>query len=224
MATASIDTEFARARADLYDLLSRIFDGEVPVLLEAIETGAFTEFAEILPPDVDLTALSRDDLDPDALEIGYDNLFEVPGPYYVPPFASGHATDPSESFDSDSQYHEVGTAGELLGEPAESVAELYERTNFTPDRGEGIPDHLAAELEFMAGLAAQQAQAGTDGPDSVEELRALQEQLFDHLEWIDAFADAVAEKDSAEGVYAAVCAFASAIVAWDQKQLDASTS
>ncbi|MEF8771204.1 TorD/DmsD family molecular chaperone [Halodesulfurarchaeum sp.] len=224
MATASIDIEFARARADLYDLLSRIFDGEVTVLLEAIEMGGFTEFSEILPADVDITRLSRDELDPEALEIGYDNLFEVPGPYYVPPFASGHATDPSESFDSDSQYHVVGTAGELLGDPAESVAELYERTNFTPDRGEGIPDHLAAEFEFMAGLAAQQAQAENDDPERVEELRALQEQLFDHLEWIDAFADAVAEKDSAEGVFAAVCSFASAIVAWDQKQLDASTS
>jgi TorA maturation chaperone TorD len=223
MATKSSDTEFARARADLYDLLSRIFDGDVTVLMEAVETGAFTEFAGVLPADVDTGVLSRDDLDSEALEIGYDNLFEVPGPYYVPPFASGHATDPSESFDSDSQYHEVGTAGELLGDPAESVAELFERTNFTPERGEGIPDHLAAEFEFMAVLAAQQAEVGTDDRDGVKDLRAVQAQLFDHLEWIHTFADAVAEKDSAEGLFAAISSFASGFVAWDRKQLDAST-
>ena len=243
MAQASMDTEFAEARAELYDLLSRVFDGDVTVLMEAMETGAFTDFVRVLPADIDTAAVSRDDLDSEALAIGYDNLFEVPGPYYVPPFASGHATDPSESFDSDAKYHEVGTAGELLGEPAESVAELYERTNFSPERGAGIPDHVAAEFEFMASLAAQQAQLGHDdlaqpGPGdqaphssddqaqhgfgkevTLEALLSVQEQMLDHLEWFDVFADEVAKKDTAEGVYAAVCSIANAFIAWDQQQL-----
>lgn len=235
MAQASMDTEFAEARAELYDLLSRVFDGDVTVLMEAMETGAFTDFAAVLPADIDTDAVSREDLDREALAIGFDNLFEVPGPYYVPPFASGHATDPREAFDSDAKYHEVGTAGELLGEPAESVAELYERTNFTPERGGGIPDHVAAEFEFMASLVAQQAKLGHDdlaqlepddeaqhGPDdqvTLEALLSVQEQMLDHLEWIDVFADEVSKKDTAEGVYAAVCSIANAFIAWDQQQL-----
>lgn len=219
MGQASIDTEFARARSNLYDLLSRIFDGDMRVLKEAIEAGTFMGFAGFLPAEFDTATLTREDLDLEALEIGYDNLFAVPGPYYVPPFASGHATDPTEGYNSDAKYHEEGTAGELLGDPAESVVALYERTNFTPERGGGIPDHVAAEFEFMALLATQQAERGTDVWEDIEELLAVQAQLLDHLEWIDAFAHEVAEKDSAEGVYAAVCSFASSFVAWDQQQL-----
>ncbi len=220
MAQATIDAEFASARAELYELLSRVLDGEVSVLMEAIESGAFTSFAGVFPVDFETDPLTRDDLDQEALEIGYDNLFEVPGPYYVPPFASGHATDPSETFDSDARYHDEGTAGELLGDPAESVAALYERTDFAPERGGGIPDHVAAELEFMSRLAAQRARSGSI---DTEALQTVEAELLEHLEWIDTFADQVAETDQAEGVYAAVCAFTNAFVQWDRAQMSAVT-
>lgn len=223
MSQSRVDPELARARANLYELLSRVLDGDVSVLVETMESGSFADFAEILPGEFDTGALARDDLDRDALEIGYDNLFDVPGPYYVPPFASGHATDPSEAFDSDAKYHQVGTAGEILGEPAETVAELYERTDFTPARGDGIPDHVAAEFEFMAVLSAQQARLEGEHRDRHGEVQALQERLLDHLSWVDAFADEVAAVDAAEGVYAAVCTFASAFIDWDRRQLRAST-
>lgn len=216
MAQASIDAEFAQARADLYDLLSRVLDGNVAVLMDAIESGAFTTFAGVFPVDFETAPLARDDLDPEALEIGYDNLFDVPGPYYVPPFASGHATNPSETFDSDARYHDEGTAGELLGDPAESVAGLYERTDFSPERGGGIPDHVAAEFEFMSRLSAQRT---TRRSADSEAIRTLEAELLEHLEWIEAFAAEVAETDAAEGVYAAVCAFANAFVRWDRAQM-----
>ncbi|MFW6003406.1 MAG: TorD/DmsD family molecular chaperone [Halanaeroarchaeum sp.] len=220
MSTTEIDREFARARSRVYDLLSRVFDGDVEALSEAIETGAFVDLAATLPADFDTDALSRDDLDVEALSIGYDNLFDVPGPYYVPPFASAHADDPSESFESDSRYHDAGSAGELLGDPAESIAERYERTGFRPQRGGGIPDHIAAEFEFVAVLAAREARPDSAPPQANDEdLPSVQAQVVDHLEWVDAFAEAVAERDSAEGVYAALCSFASAFVAWDQLQV-----
>jgi TorA maturation chaperone TorD len=212
------EPEFARARADLYDLLSRVFDGDVEVLAEVMETGVFADFAGVLPEAPDAAALTRTDLDEAALEVGYDNLFVVPGPHYVPPFASGHATEPSEAYDSDAAYHDVGTAGELFGDPAESVATLYDRTNFTPERGEGIPDHVAAEFEFMSQLAAQEA---TGDGEASEELLAVQAELIDHLAWLADFAEAVDSADDAEGVYAAVCSFASAFVAWDREEFDA---
>lgn len=218
MAQLRVDPELARARANLYELLSRVLDGDVDVLVEEMAAGTFAEFADVLPGEFDTSALTRDDLDRDALEIGYDNLFDVPGPYYVPPFASGHATDPSEAFNSDAKYHDEGSAGEFLGDPAESVAALYERTDFKPTRGDGIPDHVAAEFEFMAVLSAQQARIERDDRDRHEEIQDLQERLLDHLSWIDAFAERVAAADAAEGVYAAVCRFASAFVDWDRRQ------
>ncbi|MDR5656701.1 molecular chaperone TorD family protein [Halodesulfurarchaeum sp. HSR-GB] len=218
MSEATVATEFARARADLYDLLSRAFDGDTEALAEALETGVFGDFAAVLPGAPDTAALTRTDLDQDALQVGYDNLFVVPGPYYVPPFASGHATEPSEAYDSDAAYHEVGTAGELFGDPAESVATLYDRANFTPERGEGIPDHVAAEFEFMARLAARQA---TGDPQASEELLAVQGEMIEHLAWLADFSEAVGSVDDAEGVYAAVCSFANAFVAWDREQFDA---
>jgi len=223
MSTSLPSEEVARARADLYDLLSRIFDGDQSVLVEAMESGAFVEFADVFPEEFDTDALSRQDVDPEGLSVGYDNLFHVPGPYYVPPFASGHVTEPSETFESDSRYHDPGEAGELLGDPAESVAELYEQTNFTPERGEGIPDHVAAEFEFMAVLAAQEAKADQSAAVA-ENLSELQTAMYEHLEWIDPFADAVGEMDSAEGVYAAVCSFAQSFLAWDRKRLEAATA
>ncbi|MGM0398317.1 MAG: TorD/DmsD family molecular chaperone [Halobacteriota archaeon] len=219
-----VDREFARSRSRVYDLLSRVFDGDVDVLSEAIVNGAFVDLAATLPAEFDTDALSRDDLDVEALSIGYDNLFDVPGPYYVPPFASAHVDDPSESFESDSRYHDVGSAGELLGDPAESIAELYERTGFKPQRGDGIPDHIAAEFEFMAVLSAREGRLDAAPERSIDaDLLDVQAQVVDHLEWVDAFADTVADRDSAEGVYAAVCSFASAFVAWDQLQLSTPT-
>lgn len=223
MPITEIDREFARSRSRVYGLLSRVFDGDVDALSETLETGAFVDLAATLPADFDTDALSRDDLDVEALSIGYDNLFDVPGPYYVPPFASAHVDDPSESFESDSRYHDVGSAGELLGDPAESIAELYEQTGFKPQRGDGIPDHVAAEFEFMAVLSAGESRLDVAPDRSVEDLLEVKAQILDHLEWVEAFADTVADRDSAEGVYAAVCSFASAFVDWDRRQLLVST-
>lgn len=225
MSTANVDPEFARARSEIYDLLSRVFDGDVEVLKAAVEADAFDELAAVLPGDFETAAISGADLDEEALRVGYDNLFAVPGPYYVPPFASAHVEEPSESFESDSPYHDAGEAGELLGESAESFAALYSRTGFTPERGDGIPDHIAAEFEFMATLANGEArlpEADVQGSTRTD-LQSVQQQVVDHLEWIDAFAASVERSDSAEGIYAAVCAFTSGFVAWDQLQFDASS-
>lgn len=216
------DPTFTRARTRLYGLLATVFDGDTETLERALREGAFVQLADRLPADLNADALRRDDLDAAALRAGYDNLFEVPGPHYVPPFASAHATDPSEAFESDSSYHTAGEAGELFGDPAHSVAEWYARTDFEPERGDGIADHVAAEFEFVAALASEEARIleSDDGGD-VEALRDVQREMVDHLAWIDPFAESVAEKDGNERVFAALSAFARAVVAWDADQLDA---
>lgn len=221
-ATLQENPSFARARSELYDLLSAVFDGDVAVIQRALDDDTFVHIAETLPTDITTEKLRDRNLDAEGLKVGYDNLFAVPGAHYVPPFASAHVDDPTESFESDSAYHDAGTAGELYGDPAETVSEWYLRADFEPDRGDGIPDHLAAEFEFMAALTAVEASAlESSSPLQATEVRATQRELLDHLTWLEPFAEAVAENDSNEGFYAAIAAFAHAFVTWDRTQLHA---
>lgn len=216
------DPTFARSRSHLYDLLSAVFDGDMEVLAGAIRDRMFVELAEGLPGEFDTAAIRRPDLDSEALRVGYDNLFEVPGPHYVPPFASAHVTNPSETFESDSSYHTAGEAGELFGDPAHSVAEWYATTDFEPDRGDGIPDHLAAEFEFMAVLTAAEAhslEAAVDVSQDPTTLRDVQRDVLEHMTWLEPFAENVGENDSREQFFASLAEFARAYVTWDADQL-----
>lgn len=219
---ARSDADFARARARTYALLAATFDGEVDVLRRAMAADDFARFEGVVPGEFDAEALRRDDVNAGALAVGYDNLFVVPGPHYVPPFASAHEDGPSEKFESDSAYHEEGEAGELFGDPAVSVSEHHARFDFSPDRGDGIPDHVAAEFEFVAALAGREADllAGEDGDaDTVDRLRRAQREfLADGLDWLDSFAAAI-EREDGEGVFAALAAFAATFVDWDARTL-----
>jgi TorA maturation chaperone TorD len=155
------------------------------------------------------------------LGVGYDNLFVVPGSHYVPPFASAHATDPSEAFESDSRYHTAGEAGELLGDPAADMAQLYAAAGFSPERGDEIPDHIAACFEFMRALCEREA-ALLDGEGAESDLRAvreLQSRTLSSLGWIDRFEAAVASSDTVEGVFAAIARLARTFTAWDAREV-----
>lgn len=219
MSTGVSSAEFDRARSHVYDLLAAAFDGDVDVLSRALSDGAFHDLARVLPQEVSADGLERRDLDPEALELGYDNLFVVPGDHYVPPFASAHLDSPEAAFESDSPYHEEGTAGELYGDPARRIAEYYDRIGFRPATGEGIPDHVAAELEFMAVISRTKAELhGTDEADrdiSIDAIADLEADCLDELAWLDRFADAVGRRDSREGIFAALADFAAGFVAWD---------
>ena len=209
-----------QARAHVYDLLSAAFDGDVEVLAKAMEDDVFARLADTLPTELETDALTAETVDTEALAYGYDNLFEVPGPNFVPPFASAHRADPSEQFESDSPYHEEGAAGELLGDPAAEIAELYAQVDFQPERGEGIPDHLAAELEFMYALVAQEAHLRADDDDHAEEvaaLRDLQRTTLTQLGWLDDFDQEVADRDTVEGVFAGLVRFTRVFCAWDAR-------
>jgi TorA maturation chaperone TorD len=87
------DAAFTRSRARVYRLLAAAFDGDVAAFADAIDDGAFAAVAAALPVDVDCGPLDEDPPSEAALAHGYDNLFAVPGPHYVPPFASAHAGD-----------------------------------------------------------------------------------------------------------------------------------
>lgn len=228
----------SRSRARVYGLLAAAFDGETETLAVALDDDAFVAIADALPVSIDAEPLARTDLDADALGVGFDNLFVVPGPHYVPPFASAHASEPRESFESDSPYHDVGNAGELLGDPAAEAAQLYAATGFEPERGDGIPDHLAALFEFMRALCEREAallaaasernsapdeadisgHADADADrDELATVRTAQRETLSLLGWLDAFDEAVAREDTAEGVFAALVRVARSFAAWDAR-------
>jgi len=215
------DGAMASARARLYGLLAATFDGETETIADAFERGTFAAVADAFPVDIERATLHGDGYDADALAIGYDNLFVVPGSHYVPPFASAHASDPSEDFESDSRYHTAGEAGELLGDPAADMAQLYAAAEFSPERGDEIPDHIATYFEFMRALCEREAALLHEGGNEAEldAVRELQAQTLSRLGWIDRFEEAVASHDTAEGVFAAITRLARTFTAWDAQEI-----
>jgi len=211
----------AAARARLYGLLAAAFDGETETIAEAFERDAFTAVADALPIDGEQAVPRGDDHDADSLALGYDTLFVVPGSHYVPPFASAHAAEPSEEFESDSRYHTAGEAGELLGDPAADMSQLYAAAGFSPQRGDGIPDHVAACFEFMRALCEREATLLEDGGDepTVDAVCDLQAQTLSRLGWLDRFDEAVAEQDAVEGVFAGITRLARTFAAWDASEV-----
>jgi TorA maturation chaperone TorD len=217
----SDDPAMATARARLYGLLAATFDGEAETTAAALERGTFAAVADAFPVDIETADLCGDSHDADSLAIGYDNLFVVPGSHYVPPFASAHATEPSEEFESDSRYHTAGEAGELLGDPAAEMARLYAAAGFSPERGDDIPDHVAACFEFMRALCEREASLLGEGgsEEKLDAVRELQARTLSRLGWIDRFEEAVASRDTVEGVFAAIARLARTFTAWDAGEI-----
>ncbi|WP_336135380.1 TorD/DmsD family molecular chaperone [Natronomonas amylolytica] len=215
------EAAMATARARLYGLLAATFDGETETIAAALERESFAAVAEVFPIDIETANLRGDDYDAGSLAIGYDNLFVVPGTHYVPPFASAHATDPSEAFESDSRYHTAGEAGEFLGDPAADMAQLYAAAEFSPERGDDIPDHIAAYFEFMRTLCEREAAflQGDETDANLNAVRELQARTLSHLGWIDRFEEAVASSDTVEGVFAAIARLARTFTAWDAREV-----
>lgn len=214
------DGSVAQARADVYGLLAAVFDGDVETLQTALDDGTFVTLGAELPGDTAPDVLERPGFTAEKLRIGYDNLFVVPGQHYVPPFASAYVDDPSESFESDSPYHDAGQAGELFGDPAAAAAHSYATVGFEPERGDGVPDHIAAFFEFMQALCEREAVLLSRNPDSetakkVATLRDRQRETVDRLGWLDLFHETVASEDTVEGVFAGLARFARTFVAWD---------
>ena len=215
------EAAMATARARLYRLLAATFDGETETIAAALDQGAFAGVADVFPIDIETADLRGDGYDADSLAIGYDNLFVVPGTHYVPPFASAHAIDPSEAFESDSRYHTAGEAGELLGDPAADMAQLYAAAGFSPERGDDIPDHIAACFEFMRALCEREAALleGDGSESNLDAVREIQARTLSRLGWIDRFEEAVASRDTVEGVFAAIARLARTFTAWDAQEV-----
>lgn len=200
--------DFAQARARIYEVLSRILSGETEPLLALREDDAgLRRLAETV--DVDPEPLLVD-VDEERLERSYDALFAVPGPQYVPPFASAHSrTAPEDAPESPSAFSR-SNGGRLGGKLAKRSETLYARFGFSTERDEGIADHVAAQLEFAAHLAATSDELPDDVP--VDEARA---EILTLLGWLDSFEEAICERDRL-GVYTGVVALARGVVEYDR--------
>lgn len=98
-----------------------------------------------------------------ALQVEYTYLFINAVPH-VPasPYASAYAGQ-----------------GLLMGEPAEAALVAYRQAGLTlADDYRDLPDHLAAELEFLAWLGEQALAAQEDGDEELAQVRLSQQQAF----------------------------------------------
>lgn len=209
----------AAARADLYELLATILDGDMETLATALRNGSLTSVAETMPIGRASDALDRDDVQPETLSRSYDAYFIVPGERYVPPIASAHCDDPSESFESDSPFHDEGSAGELLGDPAVAMSALYEEVGFQPNCGD-FPDHAATQIEFLAAMSRTKAKR-LDAGDSemIDRIRAVEAQTLSQLGWLDTFHDKMATVNGSDEILTAVVAVARAAAAQHAEDL-----
>ncbi|MEA5408456.1 molecular chaperone TorD family protein [Haloarculaceae archaeon H-GB2-1] len=107
-----------------------------------------------------------------------------------------------------------------MGDPAAAASQSHGTAGFDPERGDGIPDHLAADLEFMRALCEREATHLAGGGDATDELATVREYqriTVGRLGWLDEFHEAVEEKDTVEGIFAALARLARTFVAWDAR-------
>jgi TorA maturation chaperone TorD len=167
------------ARADVYAILSSCFSPPSAELLGVAQSGALAEaLAEALaglPSEGDgldaalraFEALTRE-LAPDepygtadTLEVEYTRLFLGPGPAVVPPYESVYV-----------DREDADVPGSLWGRTTLAVRDAYRQAGLAPRPGPEPPDHLAAELEFIAYLSQAEGSALADGePQAAERMR-----------------------------------------------------
>lgn len=110
-----------------------------------------------------------------ALQVEYTYLFINAVPRVpAPPYASAYAD-----------------RGLLMGEPAEAALVAYHQAGLTlADDYRDLPDHIAAELEFVAWLGEQALVAQEAGDEELAQLRLGQQQAFLEQQvrpWLPAF-------------------------------------
>lgn len=167
---------------------------------QALLESAFNQVA--LPPNEVLSALDLLPQNPanrlQTLQVEYTRLFINAVPQVLaPPYASAYTG-----------------SGLLMGRPAETALIAYRQAGlaFSP-ASHDLPDHLAAELEFMFYLTREALSAREQADDSRAELfknrqyRFLKEHL---LPWVPAWQKRVDEADRT-GFYRALSRL---IVAW----------
>ena len=159
--------------------VATLLDGQWPAalagVLEPLDLAAegVRQAIAALPPEVEAALL--------ALQVEYTYLFINAVPHVpAPPYASAYTAQ-----------------GLLMGEPAEAALVAYRQAGLTLARDyRDLPDHLAAELEFLAWLGEQALAAQEGGDEEQAGLRLAQQQTFLSQQvrpWLPAFCRRVKE-------------------------------
>jgi TorA maturation chaperone TorD len=185
--TVTYDTEAsagtARERSGLYGFLAEVFRAEPsPDLLNRIQDERFAAVLEAAGAHLgeELTQQPEAVLLED-LAIEYTRLFLGPG-RHVRPYAATYLGGPGAS---------------LCGPTTVWARDFMERAGFalTPEH-RNLPDHVSVELEFMARMAAQEAEAIEAGEAAAAAQchRIQKEFLENHLgRWLPSFCGHAAE-------------------------------
>lgn len=185
MGAASIAARDARARADVYGFLAGVFSSHPTH--ESVQ--ALRRMADSLgmgcPEPSSLGELDQE----------YMDLFIVQTPRYVAPYESVFRDELSlpPVLPRRSNPAETGTKikGLLMGESTLQVRQAYLQAGVLPE--EGLPDHIANELRFMAYLWTREAEEEGEAPPlAVLRQRFRQDHL---LQWIGPLRERVAERD-----------------------------
>ncbi|HXH14019.1 MAG TPA: molecular chaperone TorD family protein [Alphaproteobacteria bacterium] len=212
-------SELAVARAQVYGLLSVGFAKPDAALATALWQGVFVRRCQrtlqaalaVIPGDAMQALAWRGELPTcdavaQALQLEYTRLFIGPHALPAPPY--------------ESVYREPLWG--VMGETTLAVRQAYEAAGFALDpEARELPDHVAAELEFLACLSDEQAAAWS----VVDEARAMHWLRHEHAfleahlgQWLPAFAERVVAA-AAVPFYSGLARIASGFVAHVRGQL-----
>ena len=176
-----------RRRADTYRLLADVFNAEPTA--EMLDSLRRPEAARAFEA---LGAAFATELDRMEAELGKDGMVEELACEYARLFIGpGKHVGPYESLHRDD--YPLGHWGPSTAE----VKRFIEHHGLGYQEGfQGMPDHIAAEFQFMAELASAEAEAVERGKDA-EAIQARQIQRVFHAEhisrWVPTFCDKVIE-------------------------------
>ena len=178
------DFALLAARADLCRLLAACYYQPGPEFAEEkvfdAMLGAATVIDAALAPAVRRIGAAFDAVDPQELLIDYTRLFIGPLDTIAQPYGSVW----------------LDARKSLMQDSTQSVLALYAEGGFEMDEGfRELPDHIAAEMEFLYLLLFRQAEAcSKDDAQERTRLAGLQRRLLDeHLgRWIEPFTTAIA--------------------------------
>jgi TorA maturation chaperone TorD len=179
--------ETAASRSNVYGLLAAVFRAEPSAaLLARLKAPQFANVLESLDLSLgdDFHDTSYEKLVED-LAVEYTSLFIGPGPHI----------SPHESMNMEFENPMEAT---LWGPQTVKVKKFIEAAGLEYDGSfTGLPDHLAAELEFMQRLATKEAEAWAEPNEefAINILKIEKRFLDEHLsQWISRFCDKVMEK------------------------------
>ena len=182
---ANDDLENAAARADLCRLLAACYYEPGPEFEEEDVFGSMQEAAATIDPDLAASVRRLGDAyaaaDRQALLVDYTRLFLGPIDMLAKPYGSVW----------------LDGAGGLMEDSTMAVLALYEESGFAIDEAfRDLPDHVAAELEFLYLLLFRESEARFRGDaEALAGIVARRRRFLDaHLgRWVGPFTAAVRE-------------------------------